>query len=350
MPKYGGWFFREAPTRKKARENGALEEECYEVGRMKIGVLGALNIDFVIHGSAPTNPREVRNWVGPSQVSFLTAGSVGYFSQNFSKLGCEIHLVSTIADDTFGKSILSSLKKAGISTKHLTVEPGTESGIGIYMLLFGAKKRPMTYRLPTHHAWPSHLLSEQINYLLDTEMIHCGGYLHFSDLWNEDVPSLFASAKKRGSITSLDPQFPLIELEPPWAKVLKPIIANTDVLFVDKSEALGVSGATTLKEATEILGQIGADKVVIKLGDKGCLVLCDGMKLHQPAVKPTKFVDSIGAGDSFDVGFLYGMSKGYTPEKAAKIAVYSASRSIEGIGGTTAFPSMRELKTIEEEN
>jgi 2-dehydro-3-deoxygluconokinase len=338
------------PLESKARENGALEEECYEVGRMKVGVLGPLNIDFIIHGTAPMNPREVRNWVGPSEVSFLTAGSVGYFSQNFSKLGCEVHLVSTIADDAFGKSILSSLKKAGISSKHLTVEPGTESGIGIYMLLFGAKKRPMTYRLPTHHAWPPHLTREPIDYLLDADLIHCGGYLHFSDLWNEDVPNLFASAKERGLITSLDPQFPLIDLKSPWAKIINPILANTDVLFVDQSEALGVSGATTLKEATEILRQIGVDKVVIKLGDKGCLVLCDGMKLHQSAVEPTKFVDSIGAGDSFDVGFLYGISKGYTPEKAAKIAVYAASRSIEGVGGTTAFPSIRELKTIEEEN
>lgn len=314
---------------------------------MKVGVLGALNIDFIIHGSAPMNLQELRNWVGPSQVSFLTAGSIGYFSQNFSKLGCEIHLVSTIADDPFGKSIISSLKKAGISIEHVTVEPGTESGIGIYMLLFGAKKRPMTYRLPTHHAWPPHLPREPTDYLLDTDLLHCGGYLHFSDLWNEDVPNLFASARKNGSITSLDPQFPLIELKSAWAKVLKPILANTDVLFVDESEALGVSGGTTLEEATEILSQIGVGRVVIKLGDKGCLVLCDGMKLHQAAVKPTKFVDSIGAGDSFDVGFLYGMSKGYTPEKAAKIAVYAASRSIEGVGGTTAFPSRRELKTIE---
>jgi sugar/nucleoside kinase (ribokinase family) len=317
------------------------------VGQLKIGVLGALNIDIIIHGSAPTDLEELRNWVGPSQVSFLTAGSVGYFSQNFCKLGCKVHLVSTIADDTFGKSIISCLRNARISTSHVAIEKGTESGIGIYILLLGEQKRPMAYRLPSHHAWPPHLRRESTRYLIDADLVHCGGYLHFPDLWNGDVPNLFASAKKKGLITSLDPQFPLIKLESPWVEVLKPTLVNTDILLIDESEALVVSGATSLHEAVEILGHIGVRRVVIKLGEKGCVVLSNGMKIQQPALAPSKFVDSIGAGDSFDVGFLYATLKGYPPEKAARIATYAASRSIEGAGGTTTFPSVPELDGIE---
>jgi sugar/nucleoside kinase (ribokinase family) len=64
-------------------------------------------------------------------------------------------------------------------------------------------------------------------------------------------------------------------------------------------------------------------------------------------VAPSKFVDTIGAGDSFDVGFLYATLKGYAPEKAARVATYAASKSIEGAGGTTTFPSKRELDSIE---
>jgi sugar/nucleoside kinase (ribokinase family) len=308
--------------------------------------LGALNLDIIVHGSAPTDLEKLRNWVGPSEVRFLTAGSVGYFSQNFRRLGCGIHLVSTVADDTFGKSIISSLKEAGISTRHVTVEQRSESGIGLYILLLGAQKRPMTYRIPTHHAWPPHLQRELTRYLLDANLVHCGGYLHFSDLWNSDVPNLFASAKKKGLITSLDPQFPLVKLESPWAEVLKPTLVNTDILMIDESEALGVSGATSLQESLEILSHIGVGKVVVKLGEQGCVVLSDGMKIQQSAVTPSRFVDSIGAGDSFDVGFLYATLKGYKPEKAARMATYAASKSIEGAGGTAAFPSRQELDCI----
>ncbi|WXG42784.1 MAG: PfkB family carbohydrate kinase [Promethearchaeati archaeon SRVP18_Atabeyarchaeia-1] len=311
---------------------------------MRVGVLGALNVDIVVHGSAPHNLGELRGWVGPSEITCLTAGSVGYFAQNLAKMGCNVHLVSTIADDTHGKSIISSLQSAGIDTDQINVEPRTESGIGVYLLIFGASKRPMTYKLPTHHAWPPHLAPENIGYLLDTDLVHCGGYLHFPDLWNKDVPSLFAKAQKNGLITSLDPQFPLSPLESAWIEVLKPILVHTDVLFLDEYEALGVVRAEGFDQAIGKLKRIGVDEVVIKLGERGCLLLNKGAELYQPAVKPAKFVDSIGAGDSFDVGFLYGILKGFTPEKSAKLAVYVASKSIEGPGGTIAFPRISDIE------
>jgi sugar/nucleoside kinase (ribokinase family) len=313
----------------------------------RVGVLGALNIDIIIHGSAPNDLEKLVNWVGPSEIACLTAGSVGYFSQNFAKLGCQVNLVSTVASDSFGESIISSLHDANIRTDHLEIKPGTKSGIGVYMLLYGSPKRPMTYRLPTHHAWPSHLTRDAIKYLLDTDLVHCGGYLHFPDLWNKDVPDLFAQAKNKGLATSLDPQFPLSPLDSAWVKVLKPILPHTDVLFLDENEALGVTGAKAFDQAVRSLKEIGVGEVVVKLGEKGCLLLSKEFELHQHAIEPARFVDTIGAGDSFDVGFLYGMLRGFSPEKSAKLAVYVASKSIEGPGGTTTFPGIQELCNID---
>jgi len=312
------------------------------MGRMRVGALGALNIDIILHGTAPSNPEELRSWIGSSQITFLTAGAVGYFSLNFAKLGCDVHLVSVIADDPFGRSIVSSLKKAKIRTEHILIEPNTESGIGIYLLLFESPKRPMTYRLPTHHAWPPHLALAATKYLLDTDLVHCGGYLHFPDLWNGEVANLLAKAKRRGLVTSLDPQFPLSPLDPPWLRVLKPLLSHTDILFIDESEALGVSGAGTLEGAMKILPKIGVSRIAVKLGEKGCLVFDEERWIHQPAIKPAIFVDSIGAGDSFDVGFLYGILRGYKPQKAAELATYAASKTIEGVGATN-FPRREEL-------
>jgi sugar/nucleoside kinase (ribokinase family) len=312
----------------------------------RVGVLGALNIDIIIHGTAPNDPQELRNWTGPSEITCVAAGSVGYFSQNFAKLGCRVHLVSTLADDFFGGLIISSLHKAKIRTERITIEAGTESGIGIYMLLHGTSKRPMTYRLPTHHAWPQRLGKNTIDYLLDTDLVHCGGYLHFPDLWNRDVPDLFAKAKKKGLTTSLDPQFPLFPLDSPWMKVIKPILPHTDVLFLDENEALGVTGAKSFEQAVRALKAIGVHEVVIKLGEKGAMLISKGMETHQPSVKPSSLIDTIGAGDSFDVGFLYGLLRGFTLERSAKLAVYVAAKSIEGSGGTAAFPRIQELVDI----
>jgi 2-dehydro-3-deoxygluconokinase len=310
--------------------------------QMKIGALGALNIDIIIHGTVPQNTDELRRWVGPSSITCLTAGAIGYFSQNFAKLGFDVHLVSTVGDDPFGQSITSSLKKAGIRTEQIVIEPNTKSGIGIYMLLFGSSKRPMTYRLPTHHAWPPHLTAAATQYLLDADLVHCGGYLHFPDLWNGEVASLFAKARKDGLVTSLDPQFPLSPLDQPWVQVLEPVLSHTDILFIDENEALGLSGASTLERAMGILSRIGVNKIAVKLGEKGCLVLDEGKWIRQPALKPAKFVDSIGAGDSFDAGFLYGILRGYQTRKVVELAVYAASKTIEGVGATN-FPRKEDL-------
>jgi sugar/nucleoside kinase (ribokinase family) len=310
---------------------------------MRVGVLGALNIDIIIHGSAPQDCRNLASWVGPSEISCLAAGSAGYFAQDFARLGCQVHLVSNVADDIFGKSILSSLENAGINTDHIQIEPNTRSGIGVYMLLYGHPKRPMTYQLPTHHAWPPRLTQNKMKHLLDTDLVHCGGYLHFQNLWNTDVPRLYARAKRKGLITSLDPQFPLAPIDSAWIRLIRTTLLHTDILFVDENEALGITGASTYEQATDALKKIGVDEVVIKLGENGCLVLDKGNELHQPAVKPTTFVDTVGAGDSFDVGFLYGMLKDLGPRKSAKLGVIAAAKSIEGPGGAVSFPRISEL-------
>jgi sugar/nucleoside kinase (ribokinase family) len=316
--------------------------------RMRVGILGALNIDIIIHGSAPQDLEKLASWVGPSEISCLTAGSVGYIAQNFGKLGCQVHLVSTVADDPFGKSILSSLKGVGISTEHVQIEPNTRSGIGVYMLLYGFPKRPMTYRLPTHHAWPPELTRSLATYLLDAELVHCGGYLHFQELWNKDLSELYAQAKRKGLVTSLDPQFPLVSIDSPWLKILRPILQHTDVLFLDENEALGVTGTKTSEQAEKALKEIGVDEIIVKLGEKGCTLFSRGSTFHQPAMKPAKFVDTVGAGDSFDVGYLYGRLEDLEPEESTRLAVLAAAKSIEGPGGTTAFPRIDELSVLTE--
>lgn len=311
--------------------------------RSKIGIIGPLNIDMVIRGTAPQNIEELVKWGGLSDINILLAGAVGYFSQNISKLGFDAHLVSTIADDLFGEMILSILKKQNIKSDYINIEKSKQGAIAVYMLLFGSNKRPITFRLPTHHGWPPKFDKNIEEYLLDTDIIHCGGYLHFKDLWNNDVPEIFKKAKQKGIITSLDPQFPLEPLNPPWSKVLDPLLKFTDILFLDENESLGVTNTKNIDEATPILADLGPKIVVVKLGAEGSIILHDKKIYRQKAIPPKILVDSIGAGDSFDAGFLYAISKKYPVTIASKIASYVASKSCEGIGGTNTFPTEEEI-------
>lgn len=310
----------------------------------KVGVIGPLNIDLILRGVAPLDIDELKKWSGPSDVHCLTAGAAGYVSQNLHKIGNEIHLVSCVGDDPFGEMILSSLEKVGIDTQYIQIEQGTQGAMAIFVLLFGDNKRPITYRLPTHHGWPPIIEKTTKKYLLNSDLLHSAGYLHFPDLWNDDFLNLFREAKKRGLKTSMDPQFPLISLEIPWINVLKPLIPYIDVIMVDENEVVNITGTKNIKKAANDLIESGFSIVAIKLGEKGALVKSKDETFEIPAIQPTKFVDSIGAGDSFDAGFLQGILEGKSIEKCAEMGVLSATKSIEGVGGYNTFPTREEIK------
>ncbi len=313
----------------------------------KIGVLGPINIDLILRGNAPQEMEALRKWSGPSEVSCLLAGAAGYVSQDLRKLGNDVHLVTCLSDDPFGDLLRNALKKAGISIQHVLTEPGTLSAMAIFLLLFGDKKRPLTFRLPTHHGWPPALIPAARKYLLDANLLHCCGYLHFADLWTDQVPVLLKDAKKKGLLTSLDPQFPLAPLDPPWIKVLDPLLPHVDALLVDESEAMNIAGTKTAEDAGEVLAK-RVPTLVIKLGEKGVLIISRGTKYHIPVVTPKKFTDSIGAGDAFDAGFLQGLLEGMPVEKAGNIGALAASLSLAGVGGSETFPNRADLKTLGE--
>ena len=233
----------------------------------KIGVIGPINLDLIIRGNAPTNINKLLEWTDLSDVYCITAGAAGNVAQNLKKLGNEIHLISCVADDNFGTIVLSSLKKSGIQTDFITIEEGKEGGIAIYILLFRDNKRPATYKMPTHHGWPYEISESMRNYLLDTDLLHSSGYLHFSDLWNDNFLNLFREAKEKGIKTSMDPQFPLKPLDPPWIEVMKPLISYIDILMVDESEALNLTGLNEINEAQFRILKLVSGRGIIYFGN-----------------------------------------------------------------------------------
>jgi 2-dehydro-3-deoxygluconokinase len=311
-----------------------------------VGLVGPLNIDLLIAGEAPTDLYELTRWSGPSQVTMCAAGSGGYIAQDLARFGLKTSLVSTLADDPFGDVILQILKKAGLNTDYVDRQPNTLSGIGIYMLLFGSKKRPLTYRLPTHLPWPKPFTREQEEFLLENHRhIHSAGYLHFPDMWTDEMAGLFQKAKAKGLSTSLDPQFVLFPVTTPWLAPLKELLKFVDLLFVDEDEARKITLETNLKGALETFKNLGPKMIVIKRGDQGSIVYANQSIYDLPAVQvPEKeIVDSIGAGDAFDTGMIYGFLNNWSIDRCQKFATLAAASTLGAVGGTTSLAGVGEL-------
>ena len=297
----------------------------------RVVVIGPVNVDLFMRGSAPLDREQINSWVGPSEVDLLVAGSVGYTVQAFEQLGVNVELSTTFGDDAFGAHLKSSLEAIGVGTELSRVAHG-ETAIAIYVLLFGGSKRPMTYRLPGFEPWPDPV---PLDHLAGVSLVHCGGLLHFPQMWHRSLASTFESARKAGVMTALDPQFPLTDLPAPWLPHIQDVLPHIDVLLCDERESLNIYGTRDPDSALDAALHSGPKRVVVKLGEKGALVGDGRTVFHQPAVPLSQddVRDSVGAGDAFDAAFLTALLRGSSPAEAARFATAVAAVTLSGRGG-----------------
>jgi sugar/nucleoside kinase (ribokinase family) len=304
-------------------------------GKPRAVVIGPVNVDLFIRGHAPLDAGVLNSWVGPSDVDFLVAGSIGYTIQALARLGVGVEVCTTFGEDAFGRHLRRSVEEAGIDT-HLSRSAPGDTAIAIYMLLFGGTKRPMTYRLPSFEPWPEPIPLDNIEGL---SLILCGGLLHFPQMWHRSLASAFERARAAGVMTALDPQFPLTDMPAPWLPHIADVLPHVDVFLCDDGESRSIFETEDAEAALRMIVRAGPGVAAVKLGAQGALVT-DGREIvMQPAVPmPVELVrESVGAGDAFDAGFLAALLKGAHVAEAARFATAVAALTLAGRGGAESI-------------
>lgn len=309
-----------------------------------VSTIGPLNIDLLIWGAGPPNWESIPSWDGPAEMKLTAAGSVGYTVNNMAKLGIDVLVTSCVPADPLGDFIISVLKSTGVNCEMVQQIPDTLTGIAAYMLLFGNRKRPLAYRMPTHQAWPQSFSPEEKDHFLDARLIHNGGYLHFTTVWHGFTRDLFKEARARGLMTTMDPQFPLFAMASPWMTALEDVLPYIQYLFCDEHEAHMLTKEPDLPRAASILLEAGPETVIIKQGADGSTVHRKDGKHHQEAIRLGELVDSIGAGDTYDAAFILGLLEGWPLEKCALFASIAAGFTVTGVGGTETMPTRAQVE------
>lgn len=315
-----------------------------------VTVIGPLNIDLLIVGEGPADWKSLPSWDGPADMEMTPAGSVGYSVSDLAKLGLNVAVSSCVPDDPLGAFIMNALQRDGVDTNGVQKISDALVGIGVYMLLFGSRKRPLVYRMPTHEPWPQLFNQDDINWLLDARLLHNGGYLHFKSAWHGETVDLFKQARQRGLITTMDSQFPLFSMDPPWMTALVDILPYVEILFCDEQEARGMTELNDLGDAARKLLNAGPKLVVIKQGKEGSTLYKEDWRHFQPAIKLGEVVDSIGAGDAYDAAFLFATLEDWPLEKRALFASVAAGFTVTGVGGSNTFPTREQIEEKVAEN
>jgi sugar/nucleoside kinase (ribokinase family) len=179
---------------------------------------------------------------------------------------------------------------------------------------------------------------------LDEALLKRHNHLHLTSYYLQKAlqPSfagIFRRAKTLGLTTSFDPNS---DPSNKRSKTIDNVLRYTDVLFVNEREASQLTRASTPKAALKILGT-KVRCVVIKRGSRGALAIQDGVTAADAGFKVTA-VDTTGAGDSFDAGFVSAHVRQAPLSECLKIGNACGALSAMRVGGTAGQPTEAELQ------
>jgi sugar/nucleoside kinase (ribokinase family) len=300
-------------------------------------VLGDANPDLVLRGG------DVVPAFGQAEhlvdAATLTLGGSGaILAHGAAKLGLRVGICAVVGDDLFGRFVREALGSVGVQTEGLVTDPSTPTGVTV--VLSGDDDRAILTSPGTIAGLREDLIDAEL--LGRTRHVHVSSY-YLQGALVPSLPGIFDRLHDAGISTSLDPNWDPAEQ---WDGGLLDLLHKTDVFLPNRMEATRMAHTSDLESAVRSLAA-RAKVVVVKNGDRGAIA-CSGDALLTSQVVPTSTVDTTGAGDSFDAGFLAGWLGGEPLERALDIANACGALSTRAMGGIEAQPTMAEaLEALE---
>ncbi|RIH63760.1 carbohydrate kinase family protein [Mariniphaga sediminis] len=296
-------------------------------------VVGELNVDLILD-EIEKFP-EVGKEVLAQRMTLTLGSSSAIFASNISSLGARVAFIGKIGKDKFGEVVLESLQKNKVDISMIKVDDSL--GTGATVILNVDEDRANT----TYPGAMDYLTIDDIgdDELKKARHLHFSSYFLQPGMWGS-LGDLFRKAKANGLTTSFDMQWDPKET---WKLDVADVLPHVDVFLPNETELKLLTGKNTMDEAIEAVKEY-ANILVIKRGNKGSVVFCEGQLVEMPAFLNKNVVDAIGAGDSFNAGFIYKFIQGKEIAECQKFGNLTGAVSTTAAGGTTAFEDYERFK------
>lgn len=294
---------------------------CFDVT-----IAGELNLDLILYGLPEQLPPE-RELLADRMM--LTLGSSSAIvAHNLAALGSRVGFQSRIGDDPLGKIALDRLRQGGVDVSRVRVVPG-EITTGLTVILHhDAWRNILTYSGTIAETRWEDL---ELDYLADSRHFHFSSYYLQKRLCPR-VAELFQYLKSRGLTVSLDTND---DPDDRWEGGLGEILRHVDVFLPNEREACKAAGTEDVETAIQRLSEL-VPLVVVKLGRRGALAQRGKERFIAPPERVVA-IDTVGAGDSFDAGFLHEYVRGAELLTCLASGNRAGALSTTRPGGTEAF-------------
>lgn len=292
-------------------------------------VTGEINPDLILSGDVEPAFGQVEKLVDSAA---LTIGSSSViFACGAARLGLRVAFIGKCGGDVFGRFMLAEMQKHHVDVSNVLVIEGGSTGLSVIL------NRGVDRAILTHPGLVADLQAADIadGLLAQARHLHVASYFLQTKL-QAGLPDLFKRAHALGLTTSLDTNYDPSEQ---WSG-FDELLAVTDVFLPNEAEARSLTGAENVDEAAGRL-RSKVKTLAIKLGKAGALGISESQRVQVESI-PVKVVDTVGAGDSFDAGFLYGYLQGWDLGKSLRLGTMCGALSTRKSGGTAAQPTLEE--------
>ena len=292
-------------------------------------VAGEINPDLILSGDVFPEFGQVEKLVDSAHLTIGSSSAI--FACGVARLGLKVAFIGVCGDDVFGGFMLDEMQKRDVDVSNVIIHKGGRTGLSVIL------NHQSDRAILTHSGLIAALRAEDIPdaLLRQTRHLHVASYFLQTAL-QPGLPDLFRRARELELTTSLDTNYD------PSGKWLgfDELLLVTDVFLPNEREALSLSGEENVDLAAGRLGS-QVDALAIKLGAAGALGVRAPRTVRVTSI-PVNVADTVGAGDSFDAGFIYGYLHKWELEKALRLACVCGALSTQEAGGTEGQPTLAE--------
>ena len=294
---------------------------------------GALNLDKIIMvDKIPKSDEE--GFI--KSIDMFSGGSAANTIVGLARLGLNTGYIGKVGDDGEGSTLIESMLYQGVDIAGIKVSNG-RSGLCLAFVDTNGDRA-----LLIDPGVNDNITLDDINidYVRKTKFLHLSGFICKESKQSFETQKVLMREINKTKI-SFDPGQIYAEM---GLKKLRDIIKNTDIILSNKNEIKMLTGLD-YKDGAQLLLNKGVEIVVVKLGVDGCYATNSEREFKIP-IYNVNVIDTTGAGDAFNAGFLYGLIKDKNIEECGKLGNKVASFCIQKIGCRDGLPTLKDLVNL----
>ena len=290
-----------------------------------ITIAGEINLDLILYGLPVELPLEQELLASGLEVTLGSSSAIT--AHNLAALGSKVGFITRVGRDQLGEIAVDRLRAMHVDLDCITHSESSQTGLTV-LLTHGGPRRILTYPGSMSEMSIAHL---DIEYLKSARHFHLSSYFLHRALLPE-MASLFKDLKQAGLTISLDTNDDPADR---WGDGIDGVLPYVDVLMPNEREACKLAGADDFKNAVQSLLK-DIPLLVVKRGANGATAFTAEEEVSVKAI-PVEVVDPVGAGDSFNAGFLHKWTQSKPLVECLAYGNLAAACSTTKPGGTEAF-------------